>query len=77
MRLPVARRHPHGSFAGTSSIELGLHREIVERLEALRQASRAPARLGRLVFGRGVVASLHWPARPTRDTVLDDGVGAT
>ena len=29
--LPVARGHRDGSFTGAGSIEVGLHREIVER----------------------------------------------
>lgn len=78
--IRVARRHPDGSFASAGSIEPGLHREIVERLEA--RVAKLPARRRGWVAWYSaevsVVASLHGlPDRPVPVTVLDDGVGAT
>jgi bifunctional non-homologous end joining protein LigD len=69
----VARHQPDGSFIGASSIELGLHRELVELVDE---------RLGELPFRRrgsvawypaevSVIASLHGPVDgPVRDAVL-------
>ena len=69
----VARRHPDGSFTGAGSIELGLHRELVERLEA-RLAELPARRRGAVAWYPAevsVVASLHGlPDRPVRDAVL-------
>ena len=69
----VARRHPDGSFTGAGSIELGLHRELVERLEA-RLAELPARRRGTVAWYPAevsVVASLHGlPDRPVRDAIL-------
>ena len=69
----VARHHPNGSFTGAGSIELGLHRELVERLEA--RLDELPARRrGTVAWYPAevpVVASLHGlPDRPVRDAIL-------
>jgi bifunctional non-homologous end joining protein LigD len=63
----VARRQSDGSFTGAGSIELGLHRDLVERLEA--RLAELPARRrgnGRLVSRRGVGGCLA--SRPARQT---------
>jgi bifunctional non-homologous end joining protein LigD len=69
----VARRRPDGSFTGAGSIELGLHRELVERLEA-RLAELPARRRGTVAWYPAevsVVASLHGlPDRPVRDAIL-------
>jgi len=69
----VARRHSDGSFTGAGSIELGLHRELVERLEA-RLAELPARRRGTVAWYPAevsVVASLHGlPDRPVRDAIL-------
>jgi bifunctional non-homologous end joining protein LigD len=69
----VARRHPDGSFTGAGSIELGLHRDLVERLEA-RLAELPARRRGTVAWYPAevsVVASLHGlPDRPVRDAIL-------
>ena len=69
----VARRHPDGSFIGAGAIELGLHRELIDRLEA--GVAELPARRrGTITWYPAevtVVASLHGlPDRPARDAVL-------
>ena len=67
------RRHPDGSFTGAGSIELGLHRDLVERLEA-RLAELPARRRGTVAWYPAevsVVASLHGlPDRPVRDAIL-------
>ncbi len=69
----VARRCPGGSFTGAGSIELGLHRELVERIEA-RLAELPVRRRGAVAWYPAevsVVASLHGlPDGPVRDAVL-------
>ena len=78
----VARPQTDGSFTGAGAVELGLHREVVERLEA-RLAELPARRRGRAAWYPpevSVVASLHGlPAGPVRDAVLrevlDDSVG--
>jgi bifunctional non-homologous end joining protein LigD len=69
----VARHRPDGSFTGAGSIELGLHRELVEHLEH-RLAQLPVRRRGTAAWYPAevsVVASLHGPAdRPVRDAVL-------
>ena len=69
----VARRRPDGSFTGAGSIELGLHRELVERLEA-RLAELPVRRRGAVAWYPtevSVVASLHGPPdRAVRDAIL-------
>jgi bifunctional non-homologous end joining protein LigD len=69
----VARCHSNGSFTGAGSIELGLHRELVERLEA-RLAELPARRRGTVAWYPAevsVVASLHGlPDRPVRDAIL-------
>ena len=80
----VARRHPDGSFTGAGSIELGLHGDLVERLES-RLAELPARRRGRASWYPAevsVVASLHGVADgPVRDAVLrevlDDAVVST
>ena len=80
----VARRQPDGSLTRAGSIELGLHRELVERLER-RLASLCPDRRGSLTWYPvevSVIASLHGlPDGPVRDAVLcevlDEAVGST
>jgi hypothetical protein len=68
---------PDGSFTGAGSIELGLHREIVERLEA-RLADLPARRRGALAWNRPEV-SVVMSARglrngPVRDAVLREAV---
>ena len=69
------RRPPptDGSFTGAGAIELGLHRELVERLEA-RLAELPARRRGSVAWYPAevsVVASLHGLADgPVRDAVL-------
>ena len=69
----VARRHSDGSFTRAGSIELGLHRELVARLEA-RLAELPARRRGSVAWYPAevsVVASLHGvPDRPVRDAIL-------
>jgi hypothetical protein len=80
----VTRRHHDGSFAGAGSIELGLQRELVERLE-LQLAELSASRRGAAAWYPpevSVVASLHGlPDAPVRDAVLrevlDGAVGST
>jgi hypothetical protein len=72
-RARVQRHHPDGSFTGAGSIELGLHRELVERLEA--RLAELPARQRGTVAWYpaevSVVASLHGlPDTPVRDAIL-------
>ena len=69
----VACRHPDGSFTGAGSVEFGLRRELVDRLEA--GLAQLPARRrGPVTWYPAsvcVVASLHGlPDRPVRDAVL-------
>lgn len=75
----VARPQPDGSFTGAGSIELGLHRELVERLEA-RLAELPARRRGAVAWYPAevsVVASLHGlPDGPVRDAVLRDVLDA-
>ena len=75
----VARRQLDGSLIGAGSIELGLHHELVERLEA--RLAELPARpRGSIAWypaGVSVVASLHGLADgPVRDAVLRDVIDA-
>ena len=69
----VARRQSDGSFIGAGAIELGLRRELVERLE-LRLGELPARRRGAVAWYPAevsVVASLHGsPDRPVRDAVL-------
>ena len=69
----VARPQPDGSFTGAGAVELGLHRELVERLE-LRLGELPARRRGAVAWYPAevsVVASLHGPPdRPVRDAVL-------
>ena len=71
----VARHQTDGSFAGAGAIELGLHRELVERLE-IRLAELPARRRGSVAWYPAevsVVASLHGLADgPVRDAVLRD-----
>jgi bifunctional non-homologous end joining protein LigD len=71
----VARRQVDGSLTGAGSIELGLHREIVDRLER-RLAALSPNRRGAISWYPeqvSVIASLHGlPDGPVRDAVLCD-----
>ena len=79
----VARHQTDGSFTGAGAIELGLRRELVERLE-IRLAELPARRRGPTAWYPAVVAvtaSLHGlPDGPVRDAVLRDvphgGVGA-
>ena len=69
----VSRRQPDGSLSGAGSIELGLRRELVERLE--RRLAELPLwRGGTVAFYPAqvsVIASIHGlPDRPVRDAVL-------
>jgi hypothetical protein len=69
----VARRRPDGSCTGAGSIELGLHAELVERLEA--RLTELPARQRGAVTWYAaevsVVTSLHGlPDGSVRDAVL-------
>jgi len=78
----VARHQTDGSFTGAGAIELGLHRELVERLES-RLAELPARRRGSVAWYPAevaVTASLHGlPGSPVRDAVLrdvpDGGVG--
>ena len=69
-RTPPLRRLVH---RGAGSIELGLHRDLVERLEA-RLAELPARRRGTVAWYPAevsVVASLHGlPGRPVRDAIL-------
>lgn len=69
----VARPQTDGSFTGAGAVELGLHRELVERLEA-RLAELPARRRGSAAWYTpevSVVASLHGlPVGPVRDAVL-------
>lgn len=69
----VARAQPDGSFLGAGSVELGLHRELIEHLE--RSLAELPARRPGAVAWYpaevSVVASLHGlHDGPVRDAVL-------
>jgi hypothetical protein len=71
----VARHEPDGSFTGAGSIELGLHREIVELL--VERLGELPVRRRGSVAWYpaevSVVASLHGPTDgPVRDAGLRD-----
>jgi bifunctional non-homologous end joining protein LigD len=69
----VARRRPDGSFTGAGSIELGLQRQLVERLEArpARFPARRPGAVAWYPAEVSVVASLRGlPDRQVRDAVL-------
>lgn len=69
----VARHQTDGSFTGAGAIELGLHRELVERLE-VRLAELPACRRGVVAWYPAevsVVASLHGlPDGPVRDAIL-------
>jgi bifunctional non-homologous end joining protein LigD len=69
----VARHQTDGSFTGAGAIELGLHRELTERLET-RLAELPARRRGSVAWypaDVSVVASLHGLADgPVRDAVL-------
>jgi bifunctional non-homologous end joining protein LigD len=69
----VARRHPDGSLTGAGSIELGLHRELVQPLEE-RLAELPARRRGAVAWypaDVSVVASLHGLSDgQVRDAVL-------
>ena len=69
----VGRHQTDGSLTGAGAIELGLHRELVERLEA-RLAELPARRRGSVAWYPAevsVVASLHGLADgPVRDAVL-------
>ena len=71
----VARHQTDGSFAGAGAIELGLHRELIERLE-IRLAELPARRRGSVAWYPAevsVVASLHGlHDGPVRDAVLRD-----
>jgi len=71
----VARHQTDGSFTGAGAIELGLHRELVERLE-IRLAELPARRRGPVAWYPAevaVTASLHGlPDGPVRDAVLRD-----
>ena len=74
----VARHQPDGSFTGAGAVELGLHRELVERLE-LRLAELPARRRGPVAWYPAevsVIASFHGsPGGPVRDAILRDVVG--
>jgi len=77
----VARQHPDGSLTGAGAIELGLHRQLVERLE-MRLAELPARRRGAVAWYPAevlVMASLHGLADgPVRDAVLREVLdGAT
>jgi bifunctional non-homologous end joining protein LigD len=69
----VARPQTDGTFTGAGAIELGLHRELVERLE-IRLAELPARRRGGVAWYPAevsVVASLHGlPDGPVRDAVI-------
>jgi bifunctional non-homologous end joining protein LigD len=69
----VARHQTDGSFTGAGAIELGLHRELVERLE-VRLAELPPRRRGVVAWYPAevsVVASVHGlHDGPVRDAIL-------
>ena len=69
----VARHQTDGSFTGAGAIELGLHRELIERLEV--RLAELPARRRGVVAWYpaevSVVASVHGlHDRPVRDPIL-------
>lgn len=69
----VARPHPDGSFTGAGAVELGLHRELVERLEDRLTELPARRRGGVAWYPDevSVIVSLHGlPDGPVRDAVL-------
>jgi hypothetical protein len=72
-RLCCSFQLPDGTFTGAGSIEPGLHRELVARLES-RLAELPARRRGHVAWFPAevsVVASLHGlPDRPVRDAVL-------
>ncbi len=71
----VARHQPDGSFTGAGAVELGLHGELVHKLED-RLAQLPVRRRGAVAWypaAVSVLASLHGPADgPVRDAVLRD-----
>ncbi len=73
----VARPQPDGSFTGAGAVELGLHRELVERLER-RLAELPPRRRGSVSWCPAevsVLASVHGLSDgPVRDAILRDVV---
>ena len=75
----VARHRPDGSFTGAGSIELGLHRGLVEQLEH-RLAELPVRRRGAVTWYSAevsVVASLHGPPdKPVRDAILREVIDA-
>jgi bifunctional non-homologous end joining protein LigD len=75
----VARHRPDGSLTGAGAVELGLHRDLVERLE--RRLAELPARRRGAVAWYpaevSVVASVHGLTDgPVRDAILRDVVAA-
>jgi bifunctional non-homologous end joining protein LigD len=73
----VARPRPDGAFTRAGAVELGLHRELVEKLE--RQLAELPAHrrgaVARYPADVSVIASLHGsPDGPVRDAILRDVV---
>lgn len=73
----VARLLPDGGFTGAGAVELGLHRELVDRLE--RRLAALPARRRGAVTWYpsevSVIASLHGsPDGPVRDAILREVV---
>jgi bifunctional non-homologous end joining protein LigD len=69
----VARRHSDGSFTRAGSIELGLQRDLVERLEGRLAELPARRRVSVAWYPAevSVVASLHGlSGRPVRDAIL-------
>jgi hypothetical protein len=61
----VARRQTDGSFQGAGAIELGLHRELIERLET-RLAELPPRRRGSVAWYPAEVAvQPRFTASPT------------
>ena len=74
----VARHQPDGSFTGGGAVELGLHGDLVERLEG-RLAELPARRRGAVAWypaGVSVIASLHGPADgQVRDAILREVAG--
>jgi hypothetical protein len=73
----VARHQPDGSIAGAGAVELGLHPELIDRLE--RRLAEMPAcRRGTVAWYPAevsVIASLHGSQDgPVRDVILREVV---